>query len=864
VSNFTARTNEELLGELQSAADLAVPGSNLRWHFSSLHRHFLALSMTQSPADAGALLREILRLEGWVCHLPRMGFPVSPDGWQLLSSRFGISIQPNGDSLELMAKARPSSDMLPEEVWSAIAIDQGDRRPRETAVSDKVLAEFFPHYAGYQSPTQKASVRALLTMPAGAAMLVTIPTGGGKSLLFELGPLWWRQTTADEKPTSVVVVPTVALAIAHEQTLRLIPGLEGTRSLRGELGPDVREQIRQEFLRGEIPILITSPEMLLGTANSWILDAARPRADRVRAAEGRLSAIFVDEAHIIESWGRTFRPDFQRFPGLVQKLRSINSAIRVALLSATIGDAARRELRRGYRLAATEWIEIDARVPRYEFDLVGVRFNSSEERRRALLEAIDYAPRPAIVYTTLVEDAESIHRTLRTERSYERIGLVTGESSWPGSRKEVVEQWIANRLDLVIATSAFGMGIDKPDVRSVIHACVPESAARYYQEIGRGGRDGRQALALCLWWKNRGSDFRERKDDLGFAYRMGTNQFLTVDRGVVRWRALLKEAWDRHLPACWDERGNRVVDLSLDAHPSDIEYETGRHNRGWNMVLLNQLQRTGRLEILEVDPELKRNRWKVGLVDPRLLETNAGGEHHLREVLESRTLEQNEIFQDIQALEGALTDYSADAGCVLVRLFETIESGVVDADLCGRCWWCRRNGITPPVTAHYHLGEFWRRPDLSFRNARTLESCIIPEDDHYLSGRDLMLKRLADVGVEQFVVPDNFGSAAAEALTRTGAKVGFCLTHSDLLRGGWNMISAPTAVIFPAFGTPQPAVEQFWTMIRKQRDSLGESPKLMLYITPRRLELEGRPAVQVAFRGAFRNERELEDWRSNG
>jgi len=858
-----ARTFDELLVELQLASEDANSGSNHRWRCSSLHRHFLALSVAKSSADSGALLREILRLEGWVCHVPRSGFPVSPETWQFHFNRFGISIQPDGDSLALIAKARPNNDVLPEEVWSAIAIDEDDRRSREVAVSDKVLAEFFPQYVGYQSPTQKAAVRALLTMPAGASMLVTIPTGGGKSLLFELGPLWWRRRTTNEKPTAVVVVPTVALAIAHEETLHSIPGLEGSRSLRGEMGAELRDQIRQEFLRGEIPVLIISPEMLLGAANSWILDAARPREDRVLAAEGRLSTIFVDEAHIIESWGRTFRPDFQRFPGMVQKLRSINPAIRVVLLSATIGDAARRELRRGYKTAASEWIEIDARVPRYEFDLVSVQFNSIEERRQALLDAIDYAPRPMIVYTTLVEDAESIHRTLRNEKGYERIGLVTGESSWPGSRKEVVKQWIEDRLDLVIATSAFGMGIDKPDVRSVIHACVPESAARYYQEIGRGGRDGRQALALCLWWKNRGGDFRDRNDDLGFAYRMGTNQFLTVDRGVDRWRGLAKEAGDRHLPASWDERGNRVVDLSLDAHPPDISYETGRHNRGWNMVLMNQLQRTGALEILEVDPELKLNRWKVALLDPRLLETNAVGEPHLREVLKSRTLEQNEIFQDILALENVLTDHSKDAGCVLVRLFETIESGHVDVDLCGRCWWCRLNRIPPSVSAHYHLGEFWERPDLSFRSARTLESCIIPEDDHYLAGRDLMLKRLADVGVEQFVIPDSFGAATAQALTQSDAQVGFCLTHSDLLKGDWRMIPAPTAVVFPAFGTPQSAVDQFWNAIRRQRDSLEETPKLMLYITPRRLELEGRPAVQVACRGAFRNERELEDWRSN-
>jgi len=863
MSTYKAGTFDELLTEAESRAENAPHESGARWRLRALVRHFRALAACKLPADSGAILREILRIEDWVLSVPRSGFPISAEVWPYLASRFGISIQLKDDSLVLMAKARPNSDTLPQEVWDAVAFDQADRRPQEPAIPDKVLLEFFPQYHNYQSPTQKAAVRALLSMPPGASMLVTIPTGGGKSLLFELGPLWWRRWTANEKPTAVVVVPTVALAIAHEETLRSIPGLEGTRSLRGELAHDARESIRQEFLRGEIPILITSPEMLLGTANGWILNSALPDTERVLAAQGRLSAIFVDEAHIIESWGRTFRPDFQRFPGLVQKLRSINPAIRVVLLSATIGDAARRELRRGYSGVATQWIEIDAKVPRYEFDLVSVRFDSAEERRKALLEAIDYGPRPMIVYTTLIEDAESLHEDLRNKRDYQRVGLVTGDSCWPGSRKEVVELWMQDKLDLVIATSAFGMGIDKQDVRAVIHACVPESAARYYQEIGRGGRDGRQALALCLWWKHRGADFRERNDDLGFAYRLGTNQFLTVDRAALRWRALIKDAGDRHSAASFDSRGFRIFDLSLDAHPSDMSNETGRHNRVWNMVLLNQLQRTESLEILEVDPELQSNQWKVVLVDPRLLETSANGDRHLKEVLESRTLEQKEIFRDIQALEGVLTDRSRDAGCVLVRLFEAIESGVVDPDFCGRCWWCRSARIAPPTSTRYHLGQFWEMPNLSFGAVRALESCIIPEDDHYGSGRERLLRRLADVGVEQFVVPDSFGAAAVESLRDCGTRVGFCLTHSDLLERGWKMIAAPTAVIFPVFGTPQSIVDRFWNAIRGQRNSMSEAPRLLLYVTPRRLELEGRPAMQIAFRGAFRNESELDAWRSN-
>jgi ATP-dependent DNA helicase RecQ len=464
------------------------------------------------------------------------------------------------------------------------------------------------------------------------------------------------------------------------------------------------------------------------------------------------------------------------------------------------------------------------------------------------------------VYTTLVEDAESLYQTLGGERGYKRVALVTGELSLPFSRQQVVEEWIQDGFDLVVATSAFGMGIDKPDVRTVIHACVPESAARYYQEIGRAGRDGRQALALCLWWKSDGKDFRERDDDLGFAYRLGVNQFLTVGRGAARWQALLKESADLHAPVRF-EQSYRVFDLSLDAHPADLSGMTGRRNRGWNMVLLNQLQRAGALEILKADPELNSYRWKIALRDPQLLDSSPKGTEHLMHVLESRTSERNEIFEDIQTLEDILTDHSRDAGCVLVSLFETIESGVTDADLCGRCWWCRQNRISPPISTRYQLGEFWKSPDFSFCTAPRREISVIPQDDHYSFGRELLVRRLASVGVEQFIVPDDFGSTVAHALTESSTQVGFCFTHSDLLRKGWKMAAAPTAVIFPAAGTKQSIKDQLWSLIREQRALSDNQPTLMLYVTPRQMELDDRPAVQILCAGGYCDERELDKWR---
>ena len=164
---------------------------------------------------------------------------------------------------------------------------------------------------------------------------------------------------------------------------------------------------------------------------------------------------------------------------------------------------------------------------------------------------------------------------------------------------------------------------------------------------------------------------------------------------------------------------------------------------------------------------------------------------------------------------------------------------------------------------HYQLGDFWNKPNLSFVTETRREISIIPQDDHYASGRELLVRRLANVGVEQFIVPDDFGSTVAEALAESSRRVGFCLTHSDLLRRDWKMIGVPTAVIFPAAGARQTIKDQLWSLIRDQRSRLVNGPSLMLYVTPREMTLDNRPAVQILCAGGYCDERELDRWRIN-
>jgi hypothetical protein len=196
------------------------------------------------------------------------------------------------------------------------------------------------------------------------------------------------------------------------------------------------------------------------------------------------------------------------------------------------------------------------------------------------MDALHHVPRPAVLYVTEVKQAEMWRRLLQSA-GFGRLGMVHGKTSRE-DRENVVSKWRDGLLDIVVGTSAFGLGIDYPHARSVVHACVPETLDRFYQEVGRGGRDGRAALSLIA---PKPSDFR-------MAERISLQKVITVDRGLERWEGLF--AGKR------PTEGNRIavrVDGSPGTTVDDIDM-TGDWNSDWNLRTLALMARAGLARLL--------------------------------------------------------------------------------------------------------------------------------------------------------------------------------------------------------------------------------------------------------------------------
>jgi superfamily II DNA/RNA helicase len=444
------------------------------------------------------------------------------------------------------------------------------RRPNWQLSPDRFYAEI-AHRDEYLSPGQKASVRAVIAARGGDAIVCVLPTGSGKT------DIVLTRALSSRPRQTCLIVPTVALALDLERRVQELTGEYNTPfAYHGDLAKDKKAELAERFREGAQWLIITSPE-----AACTVL--ARPL--EASAAEGRLDLLAIDEAHIVAEWGDAFRPAFQTLAGLRRRVLHLAPAGRrpvTVMLTATLDDYGLETL--GRLFPGDRELLVSAQVTRPEPSWWTSHCATEEDKRKRFLEACRHLPRPLIVYTSLHTSEQSTN--IREVRSWlDAAGLtsvtsVAGGIS-PGQRQNAVRGLrlagdITEDLDIVVATSAFGLGMDIPDVRGVIHLCVPESVDRLYQEVGRSGRDGKASVSMVLWTDS----------DAGVAQGMAEARLIGHEKAWKRWRGLSRGPVE-----------DGVMTADLTTSTEDVKYPWSGANRYWNTQALLAMDRAGMISL---------------------------------------------------------------------------------------------------------------------------------------------------------------------------------------------------------------------------------------------------------------------------
>ncbi|SRR5579883_518156 len=344
---------------------------------------------------------------------------------------------------------------------------------------------------GFESlrPGQKEAVAAVLD---GHDTLVVQPTGSGKSAIYQIAGLLIEDST-------VVVSPLIALQKDQVDSITDQDSGDAVSVNSTQPASEIRKRLARVKQR-QVEFLFLAPEQL------------RKPETIEHLKQANVSLFVVDEAHCISEWGHDFRPDYLRLGRVIEALRHP----RVLALTATATEPVRAEIieRLGMRrpkvfVRGFDRPNIYLRVDRYK---------TEAEKRDALVHRVHWADKPGIVYTGTRKAAEEIMRVLAEEQ----IDALFYHGGMKGAeRREIQDRFMSGEAQVIVATNAFGMGVDKPDIRFVYHFHAPDSLDSYYQEIGRAGRDGEKAEAILFY----------RHADIGRqSYKTGAGQ---VDTGLL-------------------------------------------------------------------------------------------------------------------------------------------------------------------------------------------------------------------------------------------------------------------------------------------------------------------------------------------
>ena len=315
---------------------------------------------------------------------------------------------------------------------------------------------------------QEAIVKNVLD---GKSTFVLMPTGGGKSLCYQLPSLLMDGV-------AIVVSPLIALMKNQVDVISQMSEHEGTAHyLNSSLNKSAIDQVKADVKAGITKLLYVAPESLTKEDNVEFLRSVK------------ISFYAIDEAHCISEWGHDFRPEYRRIRPIINEIGEAP----IIALTATATDKVRADIKKSLGIPDAAEFKSSFNRPNLYYE---VRPKTKDIDRDIIKFIKQHSGKSGIIYCLSRKKVEELAEVLRAN-DIKALAYHAGLDS--GVRAQTQDQFLMQDIDVIVATIAFGMGIDKPDVRFVIHYDIPKSLEGYYQETGRAGRDGREGICLAFY-----------------------------------------------------------------------------------------------------------------------------------------------------------------------------------------------------------------------------------------------------------------------------------------------------------------------------------------------------------------------------